>query len=278
MSYKFQTGRMYRMPTHFGPSLGPRQGVEGRRFANLNSPKVMALSVSFLSNREQLENLLPEGFEVGAEPIVTVQVSYMTEIEWLAGRGYNTIGVSFPAIFNGREDHAAGNFLTVLWENLADPIITGREDLGFNKIYCEIPEPKVYQGQMHCIATWMGFRFMDLKIDNLRQLSAEECAEFTSKQTGDGILHYKYIPKTGEWGEADVAYATLTPAASPNRVVKEMWQGEGTVQFHKATWEELPTLFNIVNAFNDLEIKKYRGAMLVKTVGGKDLGDQRILR
>jgi len=278
MSYKFQPGRMYRMPTHFGPSLGPRQGEGSRKFANLDSPKVTALSVSFLTNREQLEDLLPEGFEVGAEPVVTVQVSYMTEIEWLAGRGYNTIGVSFPAVFNGKEDHAAGNFLTVLWENLADPIITGREDLGFNKIYCEIPEPMVYQGQMHCIATWMGFRFMDLKIGNLTQLSAEELAEFISKQMGDGILHYKYIPKTGEWGKADIAYATLTPSAAPNRVVKEMWRGEGTVQFHKATWEDLPTLFSIVNTFYDLEIKEYRGAMMVKTVGGKDLSDQRILR
>jgi len=58
--------------------------------------------------------LLPEGFEVEAEPAVTVQASYMTEIEWLAGRGYNTLGVSFPAIFNGKEDHIMGNFLTVL--------------------------------------------------------------------------------------------------------------------------------------------------------------------
>ena len=278
MPYKFQPGRMYRMPTHFGPSLGPRQGKEGRKFANVGSPQVTAISASFLTNREQLEELLPEGFVVGAEPVVTVQVSYMTEIEWLAGRGYNTIGVSFPAVFNGKEDHVTGNFLTVLWENLADPIITGREDLGFNKIFCEIPEPKVYQGEMHCIATWMGFKFMDLKIGNLTQLFTEETAEFISKQTGDGILHYKYMPRTGEWGKADIAYATLTPSASPNRIVKEMWRGEGTVQFHEATWEDLPTLFSIVNTFHDLEIKEYRGAMLVKTVGGKDLSDQRILR
>jgi hypothetical protein len=119
---------------------------------------------------------------------------------------------------------------------------------------------------------------MDLKIDNLRQLSAEEIAEFSRKQTGDGILHYKYIPRTGDWGQADVAYATLTPASSPNRVVKEMWRGEGAVQFHQATWEDLPTLFNIVNTFHNLEIREYRGAMLVRTEGGKDLSDQRILQ
>ena len=78
MPYQFQPGRMYRMPTHFGPSLGPRQGEAGRKFANVDSPKVTARSVSFL---------------------------------------------------------------VVLWENLTDPILTGREELGFSKIYCEIPEP-----------------------------------------------------------------------------------------------------------------------------------------
>jgi hypothetical protein len=33
-----------------------------------------------------------------------------------------------------------------------------------------------------------------------------------------------------------------------------------------------------VNAFHDLQIIEYRGASVVKTVGGKDLSDQRILR
>ncbi len=278
MPYKFQPGKTYMMPTHFGPSLGPRQGEGGRKFANLDSPKVIQRSVSFLTNREQLEELLPEGFEVGAEPVVTVGVSCMTELEWLAGRGYNMLGVSFPAIFNGKEDHVTGSFLTVLWENLADPIISGRENLGFSKIYCEIPEPKVYRGETHCIASWLGFKFMDLKIKNITQLTPEEVAALTSKQSGDGTLHYKYITKTGEWSSADVSYAVLTPSASPNRVVKEVWRGEGTVQFHKATWEDLPTLCHIVNILHDLEIKEYRGAVVTKTVGGKDLSDQRILR
>jgi hypothetical protein len=202
----------------------------------------------------------------------------MTEIEWLAGRGYNTLGVSFPAVFTGKRSRANGNFLSVLWENMADPIITGRDDLGFNKIYCELPEPATNQGETHCIAAWMGFKFLDLKVWNLRPLSTREIRAATSRPTGDGMLHYKYIPRTGDWGEADIAYATLTPAVTPNRTITEMWRGEGSVDFHQATWEELPTLVDIVNTFHALEIKEYRGAMMAKTIGGKDLSDQRILR
>jgi acetoacetate decarboxylase len=279
MPYKFKQGMIYRMPTHFGPGLGPRQGEGGRKFANVNSPKTISRSVSFLTNRGQLEEFLPEGFEVGYEPVVTVNASYMTEIEWLAGRGYNTLGVSFPAVFNGKKDHVVGNFLTVLWENLADPIMTGREELGFSKIYCELPEPRVYEGQTHCIASWMGFRFMDLATWNMVKLSSEEITEDLREQRGtDGTLHYKYMPKTGEWGEPDICYATLTPSSGSNAVIKEVWRGEGEVQFQKAAWEDLPTMFSIVNAFHSLEVKEYRGARITSTLGGKDISDQRIIQ
>lgn len=275
MPYQFQPGQIYTMPTHFGPSLGPRQGPDGRKFECKDGPKSTTIVVTFLTNRDQLSALLPEGFEVAGEPVVTVFAIYMKEIGWLAGRGYNVLGVSFPATFNGEQDIVTGDFLTVLWENMADPIITGREQLGFSKIYCELPEPSVYQGTTHCTAEWQGFRFLDLTVSNLRQLTPNEMAEV---QKSEGMLHFKYIPRTGEWGTADVAYATFTPAATPNRVVQEMWRGEGTVQFHRARWEDMPTQYTIVNAFQALEIVEYRGAMLLKTVGGKDLSDQRILK
>ena len=59
------------MPTHFGPSLGPRQGPNGRVFECRDNPKTTSLSVSFLTNREQLEELIPEGFQLEGEPVVT---------------------------------------------------------------------------------------------------------------------------------------------------------------------------------------------------------------
>ena len=281
MPYEFQSGKMYRMPTHFGPRTGPRRGEDGRKFECKDAPKSTTRAVSFLTNAEQLEELLPEGFSLGEEPVVSVYASRMTEIEWLAGRGYTVLGVSFPAEFHGKEDRAVGSFLTVLWENLTDPILTGREELGFSKIYCDLPQPRVYQGETHLIASWMGFKFLDMNLKNMVEVPPENYPP-PAKPRSDGVLtgtlHYKYMPRTGEWGTADVAYAVLTPAETPNRVVKGMWRGEGTVAFHRALWEDLPTQYNIVNTFADLEIKEYRGASITKSVGAKDLSDQRILR
>ena len=275
MAYTFQPGKMYRMPTHFGPSLGPRQGPDGRTFECKDDPKTTSISVSFESNPDQLSAMLPEGFELD-EPIVTVKAAYMKEIEWLAGRGYATLGLTFPATFKGKEDTAHGPFLTVLWENLTDPIITGREDIGFSKIYCELPEPRFCQGGGYASASWLGFNFMDLGVENLTEKTGDGAP--ASGKKVDGMLHYKYMPKTQEWGTEDVCYAVMTPATGGHRKVVEQFTGDGQIEWHRARWEDLPTQYNIINTFADLEIRKYVGGSVVRTVGAKDLSDQTILR
>lgn len=282
MNYPLQKGTMYLMPTHFGPMCGPRQGPGGKRFAfTADQRKVMTVEISFLTNAEQLQPLLPPGFALSGEPVVTVFEKFMTEIDWLAGRGYNLLGVNIPATYEGEIDRAAGPLLLVLWENLADPILTGREQLGFSKIYCDLPEPDVDRGQTHCTASWMGFRFLDLKLDNMKAVSPEDAMSPEPPPAAGllrGVLHYKYIPRTGEWGEADAAYACLSPAPTGVTPPQEAWSGEGTVSFHKARWEDLPTQYMIVNALHELEIKEYRGAKIEHSIGGGDLGNQRILK
>lgn len=296
MPYKLQPGRMHMMPTHFGPAAGPRQGPDGRRFDGQNSPRTTSYSVSFLTRPEQLEMLLPVGFRLAEDPVVTVTVSYMTEIEWLAGRGYNTLGVSFPAEYRGKRDRARGPFLAVLWENLADPILTGREQLGFSKIYCAIPPPSVLNGKTQCTADWLGFCFMEMNLSEMETPPAAEAeapaapgeapaasgeapaapSAYGAELTG--TLHYKYIPRTGEWDEADAEYAVLTPSDTPNRRVTAQRSGWGRVRFHRAEWRDLPTQYHIVNALAGLEQIAFLDASIVATVGGKDLSDQRILR
>ncbi len=308
MPYKLRPGRMYMMPTHFGPASGPRQGPDGRGFDGQDSPRATSYSVRFLTRAEQLDALLPMGFRLAGEPVVTVTVSFLTEIAWLAGRGYNTLGVSFPAEYEGAEDRARGPFLAVLWENLADPILTGREQLGFSKIYCAIPPPVVLRGETRCAADWLGFTFMDMRLSAMAAApvaedeaaagaetpvaedeaaagaadASEEGASAEGEAAVDdslltGTLHYKYVPRTGAWGSADAEYAVLTPAAAPNRKVTAQWNGKGSVRFHRAAWRDLPTQHHIVNAFAELEQVAFRGASIVETVGGKDLSDQRIL-
>lgn len=275
MSYQFKSDNIYRMPTHFGPSLGPRQGPNGRNFDNVQTPKTTTLTLSFSSNSEQLENLLPSCFQLGREPIVTVQFSKMTELEWLAGRGYSMLGISFPACFKGKFHRVNGSFLCVLWENLCDPIITGREELGFSKIYSELSEPVISESGTSVTASWMGFDFLTMKFDNLK-----ENLQITSSPTdpeSEGLLHYKYIPKTGKQGIADAAYPVFSPFNGSHIKVLTKKTGTGSIHWNKARWEDLPTFYNVVNILADLEINKYLSASLSQSIGSKSLSDQMIL-
>ena len=266
---------MYRMPTVFGPATGPRRGPEDRKFECLDNPKSTSITVAFRTVPDQLMSLLPERFELGELPVVTVTATYMKDIEWLAGRGYNTLGVTFPAVYRGHEETVRGPFLAVLWENLTDPIITGREELGFAKLYCSLPEPMISGSSASCSANWLGFEFMNMEVNNLEQQTMparQDSARF------DGVLHYKYIPCTGEWGTADACYAVITPEYTPNRKVIEQWSGEGTIRWNHAQWEDMPTQYNVVNGIADLEVVEFIGGSVTRTIGGKDLSDQRILR
>jgi len=284
MSYQFKPNQYYRMPTHFGPSLGPRQGLDGRRFACVDSPDDTMLLATFKADKTQLEKLMPPGFTVREPCTITFDFSFITNIEWLAGRGYNTFGVSVPATYNGEKDTVHGDLLLVLWENKADPILTGREDLGFSKIYCEIPEPQIIGNDVICRASWDGFEFASLKISGLTEISPDEYAKQSATTSADqpvseGTLHYKYIPKTGCPGESDSEYAALTPGDWPNMKLDLVKQTDTAVlTFNSATWEQLPTLVHIVNTLSALTLGDCTQALMTKTRGGNDLSSQRILR
>ena len=168
MTYHFERGKLYRMPTHFGPAPGPRQMPPEANADPTRSPRKTLVAASFLSDSQSLERHLPPGFALVGEPVVTVEFHYMTDIDWLAGRGYTMIHVWWPARFDGERDHAEGRFLAVMWENLADPIISGREEIGHPKLYAEIDALRTVQGAYHSAAGWMGRRFLEVDVAALR--------------------------------------------------------------------------------------------------------------
>lgn len=271
MSYSFLPGVRYRMPTHFGPSLGPRQGPEGKRYDCKDTPRQTIVRAEFEAPVAQLAPFMPPGFSVRRSEI-HFTFSYMTEIAWLAGRGYDTFGVSIPACHAGSVDQINGDLLLVLWENMADPITSGREELGFAKLFCDLPPLRRHDGEIVCEASWGGFRFATLRLAGLGDVPEAPAEE------SQGLLHYKYIPRTGAPGEADAAYAVLTPAEGGHlRVESHVAAREAACAFHHATWEELPTLVHIVNALADVPLGRSIRASITETRGAKDLSDQRIL-
>lgn len=257
------------MPVGFGPFPGPRQIPSPGRREPAASRRTTA-SVTCATEWDAIRKLLPACFEPGATPTVTVEVQQIENLDWLAGRGYTTLGVKFPATFRTGTEVIEGDFLAVLWENLADPIISGREELGFAKLWCDIDETVRIGHRRKFAAGWLGHKFLEMEVEGLREASGPIPARRP-------LLHYKYVPKTGCPGEADTAYAVMTPAENPELVVDRRLTAEGRFEFRESSWEELPTLFHIVNPLAGLPLKGFLSASLVYSHGGKDLSDQTIL-
>lgn len=258
-----------RMPVVFGPMPGPRQTLDGGRYADPTA-LVESYAATFLTERAAVERLLPACFVLDGEPLVTIEFSYMSELEWLAGRGYNTLGVSVPVRYAGPRETARGPFLLLLWENKADPIITGREELGFAKLFCEIHPPRKLGARRLCSASWEGHCFLELEAADLVEQAPPPAP------AADGILHYRYIPRVGAPGFADFEGPVIGPRAGPVE-----WQhyatGAGCARFITSTWEQLPTLVHIVNTLAALPVLENRGATFRRVRRDVEQAGQRIL-
>jgi hypothetical protein len=276
--------RLHRMPIQFGPMPGPRESPDGGRFAPDTERRTVRVSVPFRSEAAALEAVLPDAYVLDGEPVARFEASYMTGIPWLAGRDYNTFGLTIPARWEGQES-VAGDFVAVLFENLADPIISGREELGWNKLWCELPQVERLAGSATCRAAWQGFEFARLAVTGLERVDLTSPASPAPVAGPAGApiparprLGYKYVPRTGEWGEADVAYATLSPVEKVGARVVESWRGRGEIDLTGGRWEDLPTLFRVVAGLADLPRLEVLPATLSVAIGSGDLYETRRLR
>lgn len=277
MTHRHQTGLNYRMPYGFGPSAGPRQGPDGKGFATDTWGRRVTISTSFLTDPAALEPLLPPRFELAGEPVVTVDLAVLTELSWLAGRGYSILNVRFPACYRGKDETVTGHFLSVLWENKPDPIITGREELGYAKLFCDLPPPRIAGDRVSAIALWEGHQFAELELTDLTEGSKVlPAVPGLPGQKSDGVLHYKYIPDTGAWGTSAVEHACLSPAGAKVEVVR-IQRGKGRVRFMPTTWEQIPTQYHVISALAALPQLEPREAFVTEVLGGGDLSDQRKL-
>ena len=116
---------MYRMPVGFGPAPGPRNLPASQRHRRFDK-QATTVTFSAVTDAAALAALLPAGMKLVGEPRLEISVTLLSDIGWLAGRGYNIVMVRIPARWEGQRQ-VSGHFVPVVWENMADPILTGRE-------------------------------------------------------------------------------------------------------------------------------------------------------
>jgi len=252
MSFEFDPEQRYMMPAHFGP----RPAAPSARYHD-----VTKMVISYRTDRDKLAAYVPAPFEVTEDAIVSVVYSCGKQIDWLAGHGYNLIGVNASVVFNGKVDHLQGAYTLVMWENLTDPILTGRELQGIPKIYADIPDHTVCEGTWRVAASHFSHRILQMTITDLTPCTDEQIANSQKAMAGkDNWMGWKYIPNPNGEGAA-LSTPTLFPSS---RATTDLQVGTGTIAWEQLTWEQNPTQYHIVNALHDLPILEYCSASVAK--------------
>ncbi|MFT4266165.1 MAG: acetoacetate decarboxylase family protein [Xenophilus sp.] len=261
----------FRMPRVFGALPGPRNVPASRRGLR-NNQHSMSLLVSFDTDGDALAQLLPPGCQLDGPPVVTVSLTYLSSIGWLAGRGYSILVVGFPIRHTTASGEVLlGKFVPVVWENLADPIITGRDELGWSKLYADIPPAVIVGDGYHGRALWDGFKFFDIAVRDAQEAPLLQPAM-------EGSFHYKYVPTTGGGGSADVDYLEYAPPGVSatgygGMEITRTLRGTGSVAFHRAAWEDVPFQYPIINALASLPVKGTTNAWVTFASAGAAIGD-----
>jgi hypothetical protein len=210
---------------------------------------------------------------------VSVSCAYFDKLYWLAGRGYGILSIDLPVTYRGRHETLDGAFCPVLWEGAPDAIMTGREELGFPKMFANLPRISrdERRGTASSHASWLDFRFFDIALTDL--VEEQNPVKKLPGSDGGAQLYFKYVPRTGPGGRggADAAYVTTAapvPGAEGARDNIDFgdfqfrrWTGNGTVDWHRATFEQLPLAAHVVNRLADLDMIEFVDAELVAFSG-----------
>lgn len=269
------------MPASFGPAGGPRQAPDDTDYR----PGPITFTryvVRFLGCAEQLGALLPKGLVLRGDPMAQFHFFCLRDIPWLAGRGYNILSLMIPVTHNGaRGEVVDGVYTAVMWENLGDPIITGREQLGHPKLYAHLPDPRHLNGETHMRASWEDFTFAELQLACDTPAQPELVSEIGAS-VGAGIIAHKYIPRSGQWDVADADYLTLSPVPGVANMrdpqpAPSILTGSGRIRFNVPQWQDMPTQYHIVQKLAALEQREPLDAFVIKGTTYLDFYDQRIL-
>lgn len=259
---------IYRMPLGFGPAPGPRQAHDGTP-TEASATETLTASVWAKVDGVRLQRVLPSPFELTQDTLI-VDVKRHRNVAWLSGRGYNIVAIRIPARLHSDAGTMEGHYQSVLWENRPEPIITGREELGYAKLFADIEDLCTEREPVTTVrseASWDDHPFFTFSVENLTPYGGD-------LRGGQPLFHYKFIPATGRWGESDVSYPVVTPSADPAKNLLRAWVGSGSFEFRHSTFEQLPTMFHIVSALAEMRVGSYLHSQVTLTIGGKTLRDQ----
>ncbi len=246
--FKFEDGKCYKMPAHFG---GWTFDPDAKAIYN----DVTSLSFSYATDGNQLSNYIPEGLEL-TKPELMIQYQECRQVEWMAGSHYNLITVAAPVRFNGRRDRLEGTFALVVWENKTTPILTGNM-MGVPKIYSDIEDLNIIADTYRTRASYEGSTFLRLEMTDPKPMDRRQVEALSGEINS---LGWRYIPKVGGPG-ADLSQPILFPMQLEPH---SGWTGRGAVEWTILKWYENPMQAHIIQALAELPMLEMAPVVMTK--------------
>lgn len=235
------------MPITFGGWPASSAGIA-------HYPSTDSLWMTYMTDPEALLPFIPSGL-VLAYPQVLVSLSKNTNIDWLAGRGYNMINVLFNVGYPQANGSVIYSMLSaVVWEDWSDCLITGREMSGVPKLWADIDfQDGDKRKDVH--ASWEAVPFLDAHIE----LGPVVETPGQPVTLGHGF-QWKFFPTPGKPGRGQISELTDYPQNSRQKA-----QADGTSCSLKwlpgreagqpVTEQEAPTQFRILNALASMPVR-----------------------
>ena len=194
------------------------------------------------------------------------------DVEWMSGGEYRLIQATVPVGYVGNNEGLTGEYVLVIWENSACPIVGGREEDGMPKVFADIAVERHVGEQWFTSASYECNTF--IRLEFLRQAELDEAAVASARTNGSiNYFGWRHLPNLGRGGAA-LSHATLYPQeARPDRV----WTGEGRVTWHPLSAAQHFVQWGIIAALAGLHVKRYLGATMFKGSARLNVGDSRML-
>ncbi|UNI15370.1 hypothetical protein JDV02_001907 [Purpureocillium takamizusanense] len=267
--WKKEESARWRQPIVFGPMPGPRNIPQECAVGGLPST-VTTATVRFKTSATLLKNLFPnEAYSLSQSDSVgqmSIVVQQLRNLDWLGGGGYNLLSLYLHDVQYTKKDGTKlnGFYCPVTFEDCADPIIAGREDLGWPKLFSEIDVQQPSAGIMEVSLSWRGAKWASFWLRGLQEKGTEAADDSSNTATPpeDGIFLHKHVPGiSGRFHEADADYDVFIPKpfgkdmserhASRDKPVMLVAEEAG-VEFIPLGPSKLPTIHHIVSRIAEL--------------------------
>ncbi|KAL4975275.1 hypothetical protein BDW66DRAFT_167294 [Aspergillus desertorum] len=280
--------KYWRQPIVFGPMPGPRQDFTGRsRLDRSLKSTFQTASIRFKTSRTLLQNLLPNDSWSFSTPSTVATATFsqtlLNGMDWLGGGGYRHLGLYIDGLqyTKANGEIVSGTYLPILFESLADPIVSGREELGMPKLYSAL-EANEREGSYYLRASWQGAVWGRFRWEGLEDQDPAANAGPGDSGVNGGLLVHRYIPKVGRdsKGQAEVEYPVFVPNADESKVLvskvtRVRTASKAAFEIEGLGWEALPTLHHIVERLAEIPVDEILSAKIVEGEGVPDVSSAR---